>query len=225
MSPFDVAVRGVPDLELGPLLIKLAEAGFSEPSITPSTDGSQRQRGFRPAGAGPTRSSGKSNGGHDLPPDWRVTQEREGQSYAWPEYLEDYTRYRVFLGTTEHEGAVQIGLGECVRPNAWGRPRKYVISFLTSGSPQKPITEFLAADDYDETHEMVAVIRGSDGGRRMYSPGTPLPSVYEERFRTVLYSDRVGYKGAWNKIAVVTHEDEDETIVNHALVQARRRYP
>jgi hypothetical protein len=224
MSPFDVEVRGVPDLDLGPLLIKLAEAGFPDPSITPSIDGAPRQRAFRSAGPRPMPSSSNSGGGHDLPRDWRIVQERDGQSYAWPEYIEDYTRYRVFLSTTEREGAVHIALGECIRPNAWGRARKYVISFLTSGSPQKPITEFLATDDYDETHELIAVIRGSDGGRRMYSPGTALPPVYEEHFRTVLYSDRIAYKGAWNKLAVVAHEDNDQTILNHALVQARRRY-
>jgi hypothetical protein len=28
----------------------------------------------------------------------------------------------------------------------------------------------------------------------------------------------------WNKVAVVAGEDDDEAILNHALIQSRRRY-
>jgi hypothetical protein len=130
----------------------------------------------------------------------------------------------VFVGTTRAEGAVQIGLGATIRKNRWGRDRKYVVAFLSSGAPQQPLVEFLATDDYAKTHELVAVIRGSDGGRRMYGPGEPLPAAYAERFRTQLYNERVDYPGVWNKVVVVAREDDDEAILNHALIQSRRRY-
>jgi hypothetical protein len=151
-------------------------------------------------------------------------REREGESYKWPDERDRYTRYRVFLGTTRAEGAVHIGLGESVRQNRWGRDRKYVVAFLSSGSPQQPLVEFVAADDYEETRELVAVIRGSDGGRRMYGAGDPLPGVYVEGFRTQMYSERVVYRGVWNKVVVVAREDDDTTMLNHALLQSRRRY-
>ncbi len=35
MSPFSVTLQRVPDRELGPLLIQLAQAGFHHPAITP----------------------------------------------------------------------------------------------------------------------------------------------------------------------------------------------
>jgi hypothetical protein len=66
-------------------------------------------------------------------------------------------------------------------------------------------------------------IRGSDGGRRMYSAGDFLPTLYTERFRTQPYNERVDHPGSWNKIALVAREDDDETILNHALIQSRRR--
>jgi hypothetical protein len=150
-------------------------------------------------------------------------RERDGESYQWPEERELYSRYRVFVGTTRAEGAVHIGLGETLRKNKWGRDRKYVVAFLSSGSPQRPLAEFIAADDYEETHELVAVVRGSDGGRRMYNAGDTLPRVYAEGFRTQLYSERVVYPGVWNKVVVVTREDDDEAMLNHALIQGRRR--
>jgi hypothetical protein len=207
VSPFSVTLEHVPDRELGPLLTRLAHAGFPSPVITP----------VGATGAGPPAP--------DLPEEWSLVREREGESYRWPEARDGYAPYRVFLGLTHAEGAVHIGLGETVRESSWGRNRKYVVAFLSSGSPQQPIAEFVAADDYQETRELVAVVRGSDGGRRMYSVGDALPRVYQERFRTALYSDRVRYPGVWNKVVVVAREDDHATMLDHALIQGRRRYP
>ena len=213
--PFSVTLERVPDRELGPLLIQLAQAGFPNPIIKPvDADGAAGE------GADPARGPRA-----DLTEGWRLVQEREGQSYQWPEERERYSRYRVFMGVTRAEGAVQIGLGETMRKNKWGRDRKYVVAFLSGGSPQRPLAEFVAADDYEETRELVAVIRGSDGGRRMYGAGDALPRVYTEGFRTQLYSERVVYQGVWNKVVVVAREDDDETMLNHALIQGRRRHP
>ena len=215
MCPFSVTLQHVPDRELGPLLIRLAAAGFRNPVIEPVG-----------ADAGTEAATVAAFGPNaDLALVWQLVRERDGESYQWPEERDRYSRYRVFIGTTSVEGAVHIGLGETVRTNRWGRDRKYVVAFLSSGSPQQPLAEFVAADDYEKTRELVAVIRGSDGGRRMYGAGDALPVVYKERFRTQLYSERVVYQGVWNKAVVVAHEDDDETMLNHALIQGRRRYP
>ena len=214
MCPFSVTVEHVPDRELGPLLTRLAEAGFSNPTI-------KHVDADRASDAAATRTGG---GPLDLPDDWQVVREREGQSYRWPDQRERYSRYRVFVGSTRAEGAVHIGLGETIRQNKWGRDRKYFVAFLSSGSPQQPLAEFVAADDYEERRELVAVIRGSDGGRRMYGPGDALPEVYEERFRTQMYGERIVFPGVWNKAVVVAGEDDEATMLNHALIQGRRRY-
>jgi hypothetical protein len=214
MSPFSVTVPNVPDRELGPLLTQLAEAGFDRPIIEP----------VGAHGAHVGAAAAPRGGPADLPGDWRVVREREAESYRWPKRRDRYAPYRVFVGTTRAEGAVQIALGETVRENAWGRDRKYVVAFLSSGSPQEPLVEFVAADDYQQTRELVAVVRGSDGGRRMYGAGEVLPAVYTERFRTQIYNERIIYPGAWNKVVVVVGEDDDEAMLNHALIQSRRRY-
>jgi hypothetical protein len=214
MSPFSVTVRHVPDRELGPLLTLLAQAGFDNPGI--KAMGTDIASGEADASMGPANA--------DLPDDWRVVRERDGESYRWPHGRDRYSRYRVFLGTTRAEGAVQVGLGETIRANKRGRDRKYVVAFLSDGSPQQPLVEFAAADDYDQTRELVAVIRGSDGARRMYGTGDPLPRIYAERFRTQIYSERIIHPGAWNKVVVVAREDDDRAMLNHALIQSRRRY-
>jgi hypothetical protein len=208
MSPFSVTVPNVPDRELGPLLTQLSDAGFDNPIIeSVGADGTSASA-VSVACARPA----------ELPEDWRLVRERDGESYRWPKRRDRYTPYRVFMGTTRAEGAVQVALGETIRTNAWGRDRKYVVAFLSSGSPQEPLVEFVATDDYEQTRELVAVIRGSDGGRRMYGAGDALPAVYTERFRT-----EISHPGAWNKVVVVAREDDDETMLNHALIQSRRR--
>jgi hypothetical protein len=215
VSPFAVTVEHVPDRELGPLLAQLSEAGFAHPIVIHvGADGAAQ----RPAAA-PVRSPPS-----ELPENWRLLHEREGESYRWPKRRENYSTYHVFIGTTRGEGAVQIGLGETIRENARGRDRKYVVAFLSGGSPQHPLVEFVAADDFEDTRELVAVIRGSDGGRRMYGLGDQLPTLYSERFRTQLYNERVVHPGAWNKVVVVAREDDVATMLNHALIQSRRRY-
>ena len=201
MCPFSVTVQNVPDRELGPLLTELSAAGFDNPVI--------RSLGADPATAQRRTPAPRSARSH-LPDDWRLVRERDGESYGWPKGRDRYAPYRVFMGTTRAEGAVQIGLGETIRENKWGRDRKYVVAFLSGGSPQEPLVEFVAADDYEQTRELVAVIRGSDGGRRMYGAGDALPAVYTERFRTQLYNERITHPGAWNKIVVVAREDDDE---------------
>jgi hypothetical protein len=214
MCPFSVTVEHVPDRELGPLLARLSEAGFANPIIRHTGAGGASDRAGAPA----------QPGSPDLPEDWRLLQERDGESYRWPKRRDGYAPYRVFMGTTRAEGAVQIGLGETIRENAWGRDRKYVVAFLSGGSPQHPLVEFVAADDFEDSHELVAVVRGSDGGRRMYGIGDTLPAVYAERFRTQIYNERVVHPGVWNKVVVVAREDDDATMLNHALIQSRRRY-
>jgi hypothetical protein len=213
VCPFSVTVPYVPDRELGPLLSQISQAGFDNPIISHIGDGAPD------LGAAPA-----PGGSADLPQDWRFVRERTGESYGWPQGRDRYSPYRVFIGTTRADGAVQVGLGETIRKHRWGRDRKYVVAFLSGGAPQQPLVEFLAADDYDQTRELVAVIRGSDGGRRMYGAGDILPAVYTERFRTQIYSERVVYPGVWNKVVVVAHEDDSEAILNHALIQSRRRY-
>src|SRR5436190_23883078 len=116
MCPFSVTVQHVPDRELGPLLIQLAQAGFHDPTIEPvGADGASDEAAV-PAGG---RMA-------DLPEDWRLVREREGQSYQWPGGREHYSRYRVFIGPTRAEGAVHIGLGEAIRENNGGATERTV---------------------------------------------------------------------------------------------------
>jgi hypothetical protein len=206
--PFNVLFHDVADADLGPLLTSGADLGYASPTVTPVA------ATHEPQAASEART--------DLVTGWQLVDQREGQVYQWPEVLEHYDRYHVYRGETQREGTVYIALGWAVRPGAWGMDRTYVVSFLSKRAPQTPLAEFLATDDYAETGELVAVIRGSDGGRKMYGPTEDLPPAYAQ-FRIASYRDRVHAKGSWNKLAVIAADTDTDTILNHALIQARRR--
>jgi hypothetical protein len=216
--PFNVIVKNVADPALGPLLTTLSEAGYPNPVIEPATSAGEANRLAQRSASG-----SNMNGDADLPTDWHRVRELPDQSYTWPPYPEQYDEYTIYAGTTKREGTVHIALGRAPRSEVWGRERLYVIAFLTSGAPQIPLVEFLETDDFAKSGEMLAIIRGSDGGRRMYGPGDSLPDVYRHNFRTEMYNDRIQYSGAWRKVAVIAAQDDATTMLNHALVQARRR--
>ena len=64
MSPFSVTLEHIPDRDLGPLLARLAEAGFASPIIRHSGADARSERLDVPARVVST----------DLPDDWRVLQ-------------------------------------------------------------------------------------------------------------------------------------------------------
>ena len=218
MTPFDLVIRNVADPDLGSLLSVLADEGYAVPEIVPAGSLPRSDRGQTP------RSTATTAAARDVfLPDWQRVEEINGATYRWPEYEETYEPYSIFAGSSASGKTVHVGLGRTVRENMWGRDRRYCIAFLSGGSPNQPLVEFLEADDYDETREYVAIIRGKDGGRKMFGPRDSLPDAYAD-FRTQMYGDRVHAPGVWNKAVVVASEDDEATMLNHAFIQAIRRY-
>ena len=214
MCPFSVTVQHVPDRELGPLLTRLAEAGFDNPIID--------HVGAEGATA---KTAAPARGGTSGPPGGLAP--RAGAGGRVISVAQRARSLQALPRVHGHDARRRRRPGRAWRdhPQEQVGPRPKVRRGLPErGSPQQPLVEFVAADDYEQTRELVAVIRGSDGGRRMYGVGDALPAVYAERFRTQIYNERVVHPGAWNKIVVVAREDDDEAMLNHALIQSRRRY-
>jgi hypothetical protein len=205
---FSVTIPRVSNQQLAPLLTYLATGGWKDPLVKAESVPDIR-RAAEGLGA--------------LPASWRQVRSLEDQKYRWPSHLEHYERYIVYETTTDRDGTVQIALGDAPR-DKWGRERRYRVAFLSSGSPQVPLVEFLETDPKG-SGEMLAVIRGlgGAGGRKMFSPSDTLPAPYPEAFQIRPYRDQIEARNAWNKLAVVVSEDDRESMLNHALLQARRR--
>jgi hypothetical protein len=166
----------------------------------------------------------------EIPTEWVLIESREDETYSWPTLLEEYVRFDVYEGTSSDGRRTRWAVGECERVGVWGKDRKYYIVFRlgTGGGSKQPICEFLEPDDYNETNELVAIIRGAGGprGQQMFDPGDDLPSAYEG-MRVETYRDRIAgmpdFRG-WNKLAVVAREDDVETMLRHAAIQVALRH-
>jgi hypothetical protein len=221
MAPFDVIYASVSDERLSDLLTATNSAGFETPQLRPPNSDHAH---WRTVGANASTAVQPVEGAEDFPSSWDRVRELDRPTYAWPTYNEAYAPYNVFVGETVGEGTVHIALGTATRENKWGRDRQYIVAFLTTSAPQTALVEFVETDDYKDTHEFVAVIRGRDGAKskKMFSPEDDLPRAYEV-FQPVVYKDYIRAPGSWAKMSVVVGQDDTDRMLNHALLQARRR--
>lgn len=165
-----------------------------------------------------------------LPSDWRLVETREGESYRWPEGREEYATFRVFEGRTQDDNTVQYAIGQVASLDVWGMERTYFVVFhLGAGRGSKqPIVVFLAADDYEQSHECVAIIRGKGGGRgqQMFAPGDDLPAAYDG-MRIEVFRDRIqgtSRRRGYDKLAVIARDDDIDTMLRHASIQVQMRH-
>ena len=159
----------------------------------------------------------------ELPEAWKFIEELLGETYKWPQETDEYETFRIFEGRTSG-GIVRAALGACERTQVRGRDRRYIIThYLTPGGSKRPIAEFLETDDYAETGDLIAIIKGKGGRPKMYDPTDDLPPEYT-RFRIETYRDRINVPGSYEKLGIVAHEDDAETMLSHTLIQAQSRF-
>ncbi|HEX5593626.1 MAG TPA: hypothetical protein VFX35_09795 [Solirubrobacterales bacterium] len=158
----------------------------------------------------------------ELPERWQLVGKDSEVRYTWGEDYDLYDPFLTFEGTTP-EGKARLAIGKCRRTRTHGRDRIYyiVVSIGPEGG-MRAIAEFLATDDYEETGEVIAIIKGKDGTGRLFDSADELPPVYKD-LRTVTYRDRVDYPGSYLKQGLVCDEDDAETMLNHSLAQMRLR--
>jgi hypothetical protein len=158
-----------------------------------------------------------------LPAGWSLVERREGERYTWPQGDDVYDPFSVYEGRTS-EGSIRLAIGRCDRAAVWGKDRLYLITFHITPGGKQPLCEFLEADDYAETRELVAIIRGTGESKRgMYAPEDGLPEAYAS-LRTGIYRKYIDADRSWDKQAVIAREDDVETMLNHSLIQAGLRF-
>ena len=209
MCPFSVTLQHVPDRELGRLLIELAQAGFHNPIITPVDAGNASGKEAAVArGPMTDRRLLRERGGRGLPMAGGALVTVPACSWARParraRFTSDLARRcartdgDATANASSPSGAVDL------RSNRW------------SSLSQQTTTRRRASC-------IRACIVG-DGGRRMYTRATRFPRSTGKRceLRCTASASSIG---RLNKVVVVAREDDDTTILNHALIQGRRRFP
>lgn len=161
--------------------------------------------------------------GVELPPAWRVVDERPGETYTWPQGDDVYDPFTVYEGTTS-AGRIRLAVGRCRRARVWGKNRLYLITFHVTEGGKQPLCEFLETDDYARTGKLIAIIRGTGSTQRgMYDPDTDLPDAYRT-LETAIYRDHIRVDRSWDKQAVLAHETDVDTMLAHSLIQADHRF-
>ena len=132
--------------------------------------------------------------------------------YRWPsgneELYNQWVDYRAAGADGEHH--VRIGFG--MRPT-YGRDRKRVVVWLD----QRPEAEFLAADDFEDSGEVLSEIRIA--GKSCQYPGERIPERYTG-LPVVGLPTRVTGRGVHNSWAVVANVADHRVLV--ALAALRR---
>jgi hypothetical protein len=153
---------------------------------------------------------------------WMEIERRPNETYTWPPDKGGKEEYDPFV--LYKRGSQLLALAHNVaNVPVKGRDRKqiWVFHLQAGGGSKQPITPFIAADDYDDTREMVAIIRGKgDTKRKMFGPGDELVSDYDD-LKVEILRDRVA--GHYRMYCVVAHEDDHESMLRHGAAQARLR--
>lgn len=157
--------------------------------------------------------------------EWRLVEERPDgvETYRWPDSTDTYTRFAIY--EADEDGRTHRFAVGTVKPENehWGRKRIYKIVHQLDGDRKVPWGVFMEPDDYEMEGELIALIRGKGpSGRGMYRPAEPLPPEYEQ-FKTDVFKARVPRKGAFNRRVVAVDEDDEQTMLDFGLTQAKLR--
>jgi hypothetical protein len=142
-----------------------------------------------------------------------ISRSPGAETYGWPDgSIETFDPMVTYAGTGLRTG-ITLSIGYEVEGN--------VVGFIGSGASRRGLTVFVKAEDFEQTNEMVSMIRGNgDSGRGGFGPGVDLPPAYQG-FTVDNLRSRV--PGKWNVQAVVAKVDDFETMLNHTALQAKLR--
>lgn len=159
----------------------------------------------------------------ELPASWQLIEEQHDVRYTWGRGEFDLYDPCLFYEGRISSGTVRLTIGKCERTRVHGEDRiYYIVCAVGPAGGLRAIAEFLATDDYDQTGDVIAIIKGKDGSGRQFDPGEDLPAVYSP-WITVTYRDRVNYPGSYSKQGLVCSELDHEVMLNHALAQVQLR--
>jgi hypothetical protein len=178
-----------------------------------------RLRGLLDEGAAESASAAEAGRSRTK---WVEVKRLQDQTYSWPPDHGGFEKYDPFV-IYQSKGS-RLALAYNVNPVfVKGRARKQVWVFRlgTGGGSKEPIVPFVAADDYEDTRELVAIIRGKgETGRQMFGPGDELPPTYAHS-RIDNLGERID--GHYNRYCVVAHEDDLQTMLDHGAAQVELR--
>ena len=134
-------------------------------------------------------------------------------SHTWPNgRVEEYDEaYEGTLANGKDSRQVRIGF---TNRAAAGKLRRRAVIFFD----RRPYVEFVGADDFDKSRNMVSVVKRKNG--KQIKASSQLPREYR-KFRIQPYRDYVDGPYASTNLAVVSKADDLEIMAEHALIRLR----
>ncbi|MGZ4256283.1 MAG: hypothetical protein ACXVRE_00780 [Gaiellaceae bacterium] len=143
------------------------------------------------------------------PASWTKVDERHGVEYTWPDSI---SHFDPFL--TYRSGNLELAIG--FDRDGGGNPTTQI---LKDGVP---FASFQPASDFAETGELVGIIRGREGGRKMFAFDDSLPPQYSAMTIARL-SDRIVGHRFRNMACVVVNHDDVDSMLDHGRAQVELR--
>lgn len=139
-------------------------------------------------------------------------------TYTWPNGETKETFDTAFEATVAlSSGNHRFVIGYTVRKAAGMKNRKRIIVFLGQSQRLVPMVEFAGSNDFERTHRVASMIKGSSN-ERFHSP-SQLPPEYRG-MPTVVYSDLVIGPYAARSLAVLADYDDRDLMLRHAIIRA-----
>lgn len=155
---------------------------------------------------------------------WMQTDEPEGETYRWPDgNFDEYVKFMCFKGGPPlrdgvHSSEMKLGIGFLKNGEAVG----FVMT--NDGAAKRGIAYFQRTDDFEESGELISMIRGGgERGRSGFPPKGPPPPAYQE-FDLESLRDRK--EGKWNVLGITANPNDPDglgAVLDHTALQARLR--
>lgn len=151
---------------------------------------------------------------------WKMVGERENVTYPWPADAggpDTFDRFRIY----ESPKGLKIALGFGV--TLAGRRIVGVFKLGSGGGSPYPIVYFQGTDDFAQTRELIAPIRGRGGhrGKAMFKRSDGLPPLYDQFEIADLRARVEGHR--FDVLGIVAREDDEITMVEHGAAQVDLR--
>ncbi|MHA1954700.1 MAG: hypothetical protein ACW96U_12220 [Candidatus Heimdallarchaeaceae archaeon] len=143
---------------------------------------------------------------------------KEDFEYQWFDNIEKYTVIQYIA--VDEQGRYEVQIGQTER-ETYGLNRKRVLVFIEG----YPYAEFVAADDFDKTGDLLSEIRLLQADNRLDMceyPEEGIPSMYAN-FSVEGLPNRIKAKGVHSAWSVVANISDHKTMISLAFLRKKEK--
>jgi uncharacterized HhH-GPD family protein len=148
-----------------------------------------------------------------------LVETKEVFVYNWPKGAEEFKpahRYRVRLAKKD----VYVTVGYTYR-HAFGQDRRRIIVFISTSVGLWPAIEFVGADDYEKTQELLCTLKKPSSNKHYRVTENPHQDYQE--FKLIPFKSRILAPRSFNSWAAIVKEEDIDSIISLSMIRAGHR--